>query len=232
MSQQFSVVILTAAPPGQAVEAGGAFVKVDGRESLLRSVELFLNRDNVKQIQIVVDRDVLDEVKRKHGGHLALFGVKLLSGGSKWSEQLAAAGEKVSADCTHVVVHDAARPAVPYSDIEALMEASAGHDAVTLASPLRSMLVEVDEGGNPVAYHRPSEFMSLLTPQAFARERFLELAKSQQEIHPSQVKLLKGSALNVRVGGSSDAGLAKTMIGMLPKPKIKPPSSPFEEAQW
>jgi len=26
--------------------------------------------------------------------------------------------------------------------------------------------------------------------------------------------------------------MVKTMLNMLPKPKIKPPSSPFEEAQW
>ena len=59
---------LTAAPPGQAAEAGGAFVKIDGREALLRSVELFLNRDNVKQIQLVVLPDMLEEAKRKFGG--------------------------------------------------------------------------------------------------------------------------------------------------------------------
>src|SRR3954468_21866954 len=80
-SAVFSVVILTAAPPGQATEAGGAFVKVDGRESLLRSVELFLNRDNVKQIQIVFLQDALEEAKRKFGGHLGFTGVKVLGGG-------------------------------------------------------------------------------------------------------------------------------------------------------
>ena len=26
--------------------------------------------------------------------------------------------------------------------------------------------------------------------------------------------------------------LVKAMINLLPKPKVKPPSSPFEEAQW
>ena len=30
----FSVVVLTAAPPGHGSEAGGAFVKIDGREAL------------------------------------------------------------------------------------------------------------------------------------------------------------------------------------------------------
>src|SRR4051794_6426916 len=74
----FSVLILTAAPPGQSGEAGGAYTKIDGRESLLRSVELFLNRDNVKQIQLVVDADALEEAKRKYGPHLSFAGVKLL----------------------------------------------------------------------------------------------------------------------------------------------------------
>ena len=35
-----------------------------------------------------------------------------------------------------------------------------------------------------------------------------------------------------KAGGPGDSGLAKVMLGMLPKAKIKPPSSPFEEAQW
>jgi hypothetical protein len=34
------------------------------------------------------------------------------------------------------------------------------------------------------------------------------------------------------VGTGSDAGLAKALLGMLPKPKAKPLSNPFEEAQW
>lgn len=228
----FSVLIVTAAPFGQAAEAGGAFVKVDGRESLLRSVELFLNRDNVRQVQVVVDAERMEEAKRKYGGHLGFTGVKLLGGGAKWMDQLAAAREQIQADCTHVILHDAARPAVPFSDVDALMAAAETHDAVALASPLRGTLVEVDERGNPLAYHPPGGFMNLLTPQAYSREVFLKMAETQQAVHPSAATLIKGSALNVRLGGPGDAGLAKTMIALLPKPKAKPLSSPFEEAQW
>jgi 2-C-methyl-D-erythritol 4-phosphate cytidylyltransferase len=228
----FSVLVVTAAPPGQAAEAGGAFVKIDGREALLRSVELFLNRDNVKQVQLVVEPDAMDEAKRKYGPHLGFSGVKLLAGGVKWMEQVAAAADRIADECTHVILHDAARPAVPYTDIEALMDAAGKHDAVALAAGVRNVLVEVDEGGNPLAWHLPSRFMNLLTPQAYSKAKFLEMAKTQTEIHPSQATLVKGSPLNVRVGGSGEAGLVKTMLAMLPKPKIKPPSSPFEEAQW
>ena len=83
----FSIVVVTAAPPGQATEAGGAYLKIDGREALLRSVELFLNRDNVKQIQLVVTPEELEEAKRKYGAHLGFSGVKLLAAGAKWIEQ-------------------------------------------------------------------------------------------------------------------------------------------------
>jgi 2-C-methyl-D-erythritol 4-phosphate cytidylyltransferase len=227
----FSVVILTSAPPGQAGEAGGAFVKIDGRETLYKSVELFLNRDNVKQIQVVFALDMLDEAKRKYGPHFGFSGVKIVGGGPRWIEQIHALAEKISAETTHVILHDAARPAVPYTDLEAIMEAAENAPIIGLAIPLRSTLVEVDEGGNPLAYHLPGSFMQLATPRVFERERFLKFAASQIEPHPSEIKLLKGSPLNVRVGGG-DASVAKAMLNMLPKPKIKAPSSPFEEAQW
>jgi 2-C-methyl-D-erythritol 4-phosphate cytidylyltransferase len=228
----FSVMVLTAAPPGQAAEAGGPYVKIDGREALLRSVELFLNRDNVKQIQVVAVEDFLEEAKRKYGPHLSFSGVKLLGGGPKWMDQIAAAAKTLSAEATHVIVHDAARPAVPFSDIDALMEAAENHEAVGLVVPSRTMLVEVDEGGNPVAYHLPSRYMHLLTPQAFARPALEEMARTGVEIHASRAHMVKGSPLNVRAGGPGEAGLLKAMLNMMPKPKLKPPSSPFEEAQW
>src|SRR4051812_19941006 len=131
----FSVLVLTAAPTGLAAESGGAFLKVDGRESIPGSVGLFLNRDEVKQVQVVFTAEDTEEGKRKYGGHLGLFGVKVLTGGPRWIDQVAAALEKLSPDATHVILHDAARPAVAFSDIDALMEAAAKNEIVTLAPP-------------------------------------------------------------------------------------------------
>src|SRR4051794_41326807 len=92
----FSVLLLTAPPAGGGGEAGGAFVKIDGRESLLKTVELFLNRENIKQLQIVFLPENLEEAKRKYAPHLSFSGVKVLSGGPKWIDQIAAAGGKIS----------------------------------------------------------------------------------------------------------------------------------------
>lgn len=228
----FSVLLVTAAPPGQGGEGGGAFVKIDGREVLLRTVELFLNRENITQIQVCFLPEDLDEAKRKYAAHLGFSGVKVLSGGPKWIDQIAAAAGKIADPCTHVLVHDAARPAVPYMDLEGLLGAAEKHPAVTLATPLRGSLVEVDEGGNALALHPAGRFMQLQAPQVFSKAKFTEMATKKQEPHASQLTLLKGSPLNVRVGGPGDVTLVKAMLNMLPKPKIKGPTSPFEEAQW
>lgn len=228
----FSVVIITAPPPGQAAEAGGAFVKIDGREALLRSVELFLNRENIKQIQVVFQPEAIEEGKKKYGGHLSFSGVKVATGGPKPIDQLVASAEKLSPDATHVIVHDAARPAVPYSDIDELLAEAEKHPIVALATPIRSQLVEVDEGGNALAFHMPNQFMNIVTPQAYSIKAFTDAVKNKAEPHASQVTLLKGSPLNIRIGGSGDGSLIKAMLNMLPKAKMKPLNSPFEEAQW
>ena len=228
----FSVVLLTACPPGLGNESSGAYVKIDGREALLRSVELFLNRPEVKQIQLVVANDDADEAKRKFGAHLGFSGVKLLAAGEKWSEQLAASAEKITNEATHVIVHDAARPAVPYFDLDQLLTEAEKHPAVVLAAPVKATLLELDEGNVPVAQHLASGFMQMLTPLAMSRAKFVESARSGKELHASEWTILKASGLNVRLGTAADERLVKSMLNILPKPKIKTPDNPFSEAQW
>jgi len=227
----FTALVLTAPPPGHTGESSGAMAKVDGRESVLRCVELFLNRDNIKQILLAISPESEEEIKRKFGGALGFMGIKLVIGGKKWGEQIAAAVPKIAAESSHILVHDASRPVVPYADIDALLESAERHAAVALVAPLRGALVELDEGGGAMALHQPTAFVQLLTPQAVSRARLVEWGGGR-DIHPTEWTLLKGSALNIRLNGAGDAALAKAMLGLLPKPKSKAPSNPFEEAQW
>jgi 2-C-methyl-D-erythritol 4-phosphate cytidylyltransferase len=101
-----------------------------------------------------------------------------------------------------------------------------------LSAPLRSTLVEVDDGDAAVATHPSQRFVQLLTPQVYRRDKFAEMAHSKAELHPSQWTLIRGSGLNVRISSPADASLVKAMINLLPKPKLRANSNPFEEAQW
>jgi 2-C-methyl-D-erythritol 4-phosphate cytidylyltransferase len=228
----FSVVLFTAAPALLAAEGAGAFVKVDGRECLLRSVEMFLNRDNVKQIHLVVAEEQMEEAKRKYGGHLGFSGVKLIAGGKGWMDQIAAAGEKISAECSHVILHDAARPAVAYNDLEALMSEVEKYPIAAMTTSIRAGLIEMEESGKPLALRSPQRFAQVVTPWAIRKDKFIEMARSKREPAAAEMWLVRSSSLNIRVSSPADAGLAKVNIGMMPKPKIKGLENPFEEAQW
>lgn len=227
----FSVILLTAPPPGLASDIGGYLVKIDQREILLRCVEMFLNRENIKQVQVVFAPEAMDEARRKFYAHLSFTGVRMLTGGATWMEQIVAAKEKIAPDTTHVVVHDAARPLLPWADLDAVLEAAEKHEAVVLAAVLRNGLIEVDAGGAPMATHPPSGFHSLLTPQVFAMAKYQEMCAKKAELHASQLHIVRGSQLNVRIG-PGDASLAKALLNVLPKAKAKPLTNPFEEAQW
>src|SRR5437867_13431485 len=96
MTATFSALILTAAPPNLGADAGGGFVKIDGREAILRCVELFLNRENVKQVQVVFHPEEAEEGSRKYRGHLGLFGVDVLTGGPTRTDQTVATAEQTT----------------------------------------------------------------------------------------------------------------------------------------
>ena len=81
-----------------------------------------------------------------------------------------------------------------------------------------------------MAYRAASEFAQILTPQVFSKEKFAQIAKNKDDLHASELTLLKGSPLNVRISGG-EASIVNAMIKMLPKAKSKA-LSPFEEAQW
>jgi 2-C-methyl-D-erythritol 4-phosphate cytidylyltransferase len=228
---RLGVIILTAAPEA-GLSSQAAMVKVDGRESLLRCVEWFVNRDSVGQVVAVFSQDQAEEYKRKLASHLMILGLKAATGGPGWREQVRAGLEKIPADCTHIVVHDGARPAVSPLDLDQLIEKADSAEAIVLtATPSASMLT-VDESGRASGIQPARQLKQLLTPIIFKRSVADEFAKSGFEAVLSRLTFLDSSALNVRINGSGDAGLLKSLISQLPKPRAKSSLTPFEEAQW
>ena len=220
-----AAVLVTASPTRQMPD--DAFLtKIDGRESALRAMELVTNRDPIGQIMLVIDPAHAEQTKFKLASHLMFMGTKLTQATGGWFGQLNAALAKLDADVTRVLVHDAARPAVPYTDLEALL--ATADPAVALALPLRGTMarVEVVPGPGTIETTKVAE---VLTPRLYDRAAFETLCAERAE--PSPLQLLEASSLNVRCGDAS-ANFVKAMVGLLPKPKVKAPSSPFEEAQW
>jgi hypothetical protein len=222
-----AVILVTAPPAGQQNDSG-AMTKIDGRESVLRAMEMFTNREGVAQTILVIDKTQAEEIKRKIGSHLMFMGIKLVQGGATWFDQLADAQKVLSDDAKHVLVHDAARPSVPYTDLDTITSMAGKHPAVTLSTPLRGLALTAP--GVPGPGKASTEKQALfLTPTLYDRATFDQVVTTKQQ--PDPIHLIEGSALNVRCG-TTETSIVNAFVKLLPKPKVKAPSSPFEEAQW
>lgn len=98
---------------------------------LHRTVDLFVKRDDVHTVIVAGPYDAYDAFMLRHADKLGLLGCKVCRGGKthRW-ETVKAALEHVPEDCTHVAVHDAARPAAPVEMIDRVFAAAQKYGAV------------------------------------------------------------------------------------------------------
>lgn len=106
-----------------------------GRPVLQRTVELFNKLDCVSSIIVAgpADDEAFGAFSQRHVDKLSLLGARLCRGGAEHRYQTVAnALALVPPTCTHVAVHDAARPCASQGLIERVIEASrtGGFDAV------------------------------------------------------------------------------------------------------
>lgn len=139
-------VVIPAA--GESRRFGGDKLGQDlgGRALLLRTVELFTRRDEVRAIVVAAPPDRFDEFRQRHGAQLSFHGVRIVEGGriERW-ETVRNALTAVPEECSHIAVHDAARPAASDDLLSRLFEAAKVHDAVIPGLPVRNTLKRVSE---------------------------------------------------------------------------------------
>ncbi len=128
-------VIIAAAGASRRFGDGRSKLDEDlgGRPVLQRTVELFLKRDDVAHILVAgpAADDAFEDFRRRHGDKLGLLGAAICRGGKthRW-ETVKAALPELPADCTHLAVHDGARPCAPFDMLDRVFGAAAKHMAV------------------------------------------------------------------------------------------------------
>ena len=146
-------VIIAAAGRG---ERFGPTSKLDqdvgGRALLMRTVELFTKRDEVRTIIVAGPPEDFDEFKAKYGPTLGFHGATVVPGGRESrSETIALALDAIPQECSHVAVHDAARPAVGAELLDRLFEAARTLPAVVPAVRITATVKRLGQASLDVA---------------------------------------------------------------------------------
>lgn len=242
---KFAVIIPAA---GKAERFGGGekktLAKLDGRPVFLRTVELFLRRDEVSQILLAVSQDDLETMKTQYGANLAFMGVKVVAGGARRCDSVAAALAEVGEEAEYVAVHDAVRPCVAPEQIDAVFAAAAKSGAAILASPLTGTIKRAGAGHLVEGTVPRANLWEAQTPQVFRKEVLKEaygrLAPDDQDVTDDAqlleragqpVTIVPGDATNLKITTKGDLVLAAAILKSRPAKPVSRMGA-FEEAQW
>lgn len=238
---KFAVIVLAA---GRSSRFGDAnlkkpFAMLGERAVWLHSVERFTNREDVCQTIVVISPDDREDFQRKFGGNLAFMNVELTLGGAERADSVRAALATLSAEVTHVAVHDAARPLVTAAEVDAVFAAAVETGAATLACPVTATLKRVTDGR--VTATEPREGLwTAQTPQVFeagllrrAHEAGAELPATDDaqlvERLGEPVAVVEASAENLKITTQADLRLAAAILAARPAPKPAGGRNPFAD---
>jgi len=239
--------IICAAGPGKRF--GGKrhkqFVDVAGRAAFLRSVELFSNREDVKQILLGIPQEDEEIVKIRWGANLSLFNVKVFIGGATRFETVNKALGMLRDDINLVAIHDAARCCVTGKWIDDVIKAAQISGAAILACPVLATLKEVKDAVIVKTVDRNGLYEAQ-TPQVFevnllkqSREK-ADKATADKITDDSQlvealgrkVSIVETDSSNIKITFPADVAIAEAILKTRPEPKKEGYIGPYYEAQW
>jgi 2-C-methyl-D-erythritol 4-phosphate cytidylyltransferase len=221
------------------------FVDVGGRAVFLRSVELFCDRDDVKQILLAIAPEDEELVTVKWGPNLKFFNVKTCFGGAERFDTVSEALKLVKDEIELIAVHDAVRCCVTKEWIDAVFDKAAGTGAAILACPLVGTIKDVRDGTIIKTIDRsrlyeaqtPQVFKAELLRRAYANLKNLDKNKISDdsqlvEALGEKVAIVETDSSNLKITHPGDIPIAEAIIKSRPRPRPEGPIGPYIEAQW
>jgi 2-C-methyl-D-erythritol 4-phosphate cytidylyltransferase len=250
MSQGRFAVILPAA--GKSSRFGDPkqkkiYAELDGRAVWLRSVEPFVNREDVAQIIMAIAAEDREMFERRYRASVAFMNIKVIEGGAERSDTVARALEFVDPQCDHIAVHDAARPCLSTELVDAVFQAAVLTGAALLAVRVSDTIKRAGDDRVTTATVPRDQLYLAQTPQVFRRD-LLEKAYAQRSHAPGSVTddcqlvealghgctIVDGSPLNLKITTHVDLKIAAAILPLLQTPRRAGPAHAYadDQAMW
>src|SRR5215210_3452306 len=164
--------IIAAAGAGRRVGAGTPkqLLEIGGRSMLQRSVEAFSSHPRVGDVVVALPADLAGQ---PYPWLLKARNTRVVAGGARRQDSVAAAFDAARSGTKIILVHDAARPFVSADLIDRCIDAAAAHGAAIAALQVGDTVKQVIADGDTqvVGGTLPRESIFLAqTPQAFRRD--------------------------------------------------------------
>ena len=203
------------------------FVDLKGRPVWLRTAEAFLQHRDVVQTILCIARDDHAWFREKFAANLAFLNLEVVEGGAERADTVQRGLAHVRPDVEFVAVHDAARPLISRSAIEAGFKAAEQTGAAILATPIVStvkraaqgVIVETVDRAGLWAAQTPQVFARDLLCEAFARRDGFQATDEAQLVERigASVSLVEGSPLNLKITTQDDLKMAEALLDLLPR---------------
>lgn len=220
------------------------FAPLAGKALWLHSAERFLGRDDVIQTILVIAADQREQFFFKFVANIAILGIEVVDGGAERADSIQAALARVKPEAEYVCVHDAARPCLADTWIDAVFAAAEKSGAAILAKPITGTLKRVGKDHTIEETVSRAGLWEAQTPQVFRRELLLEAYAKRDGFQATDdaqlverighsVTVVPGSPINIKVTTKEDQRLAEYSLKALPKPKLGGLSHPFADGdKW
>ena len=196
---------------------------LEGSQIILRSAMAFDESEYIKEIIIVTRQQDIAEAKKIIGNRLSAF-VKYTSGGATRRESVLRGLNMLDKRCTHVAVHDGARPLITKDTIDNVIKTAIEKGAASAACAAVDTISVAEEGILKKTLNRKNVF-HMQTPQAFERS-ILEKAhmKANQDGYEAtddasvvmrtgqNVYIVCGSSNNIKITEPRDMLIAEAII--------------------
>jgi len=216
------------------------FAPLAGKAVWLYSAERFLNREDVKQLILVISPDEREAFQLKFGANVAILGIDVVDGGAERADSVQAGLNRVRPDIDFIAVHDAARPCLVDEWVDQIFQAAQKSGAAIPAVPLTGTIKRSADGKKIDETITRSGLWEAQTPQVFRRQLLLDAYAKRGKLSPTDeaqaveqlghpVTLVPGSRLNLKITTREDLRLAEQGLKALPKPKLQGPLHPFAD---
>jgi len=228
-SNTFALIVAAAGKSSRFTRRGSSdpavkktFVHLGGKPIWLRSVEKFLNRDDVTQVIVVVAPDDISWFRKYYISEINRLLLLVVAGGEERVDSIRNGLIAVSPRVDYVAVHDAARPCVTEREIAAVFSAAKKHGAALLASPLVGTIKKVVDGQVEATVSREN-LWEAQTPQVFRRELIIEAYQQKMKDAPTDdvqlverlgkpVHVVPSDSGNIKITTQSDLVLARHLV--------------------